>query len=132
MTSWFKPCVAAFAFALLTVGAIYLLPGVDATLGHFIVLLIIPGVYVGMAIAEGSGRKIVVETIVAFSFVVIAAVGFQYSPMLIGVGLLLHGVWDLLHHRGWLELNTGEFYPPFCAAYDFLVGSAFILYQWLS
>lgn len=28
------------------------------------------------------------------------------EPEQIGFGLLLYGVWDLLHHKRWLELKT--------------------------
>ncbi len=130
MLIWWKAASAAFVFAILTFAVIYLLPGVDATLGHFVVLLVIPAVYIGMAIAEGKRRKIVIESVVALAFVAIAVAGFRYTPIVIGIGLLLHGIWDLLHHHGWFQLKTGRFYPPFCAVYDFLVGSAFIAYQW--
>lgn len=129
MLIWWKAASAAFILAIVTFAVIYLLPGVDATLGHFVVLLVIPGVYIGMAIAEGNRRKILIESVVAFAFVAIAVAGFRYSPIVIGIGLLLHGIWDFLHHYGWLQLKTGRFYPPFCAAYDFLVGTVFIAYQ---
>ena len=45
-----------------------------------------------------------------------------YRPWCItGVGVLLHVLWDWVHHA-MRKLTVGRWWPPFCAICDVLVG----------
>jgi len=66
----------------------------------------------------GSGRVILIETLIAGVFVVAASFGFRRSMWLVAAGLAAHGVMDFFHGR--LVANPGvpAWWPAFCGAYD--------------
>lgn len=63
------------------------------------------------------------ELVGVVSFTLLALAGLWASPWFIVVGLVLHGVWDVLHHNGWDVVKTKipQGYIPFCAGYDWLL-----------
>jgi hypothetical protein len=83
-------------------------------------LTLIAAVYIGFSVADGRGKVIAVECVVAGAFVVVAAAGVTGSAWLIVGGLAGHGLKDLLQHRTRFVANT-RWWPPFCAAVDFVV-----------
>jgi hypothetical protein len=82
------------------------------------VLNVVAAYYVLFAAMGGSGRVIVVESLIAGVFVVAASVGFRRSLWLVAAGLAAHGVMDFFHAR--LVANPGVpvWWPAFCGAYD--------------
>ena len=84
---------------------------------------LIAGVYVGFAVADGRPSAIAVESLVAVGFVVLAAAGVAGSPWLLVLGYAAHGVKDLWQHRSDFVRGT-RWWPPFCAAVDFVVAAA--------
>ena len=82
------------------------------------VLVVIAAYYVLFATMAGSGRAIIVESLIAAVFVVAASVGFRRSLWLVAAGLAAHGVMDFFHGR--LVANPGvpAWWPAFCGAYD--------------
>jgi hypothetical protein len=78
----------------------------DATTVYALGLVLIAGIYIGFAVADGRPKVIVVESIVASGFVVIAAVGLTVSVWLIVVGLAGHGLKDLWQHRRQFVAST--------------------------
>ena len=81
-------------------------------------LIVIAAYYVLFAAMGGSGRVMVVESLVMAVFVVAASVGFRRSLWLVVAGLAAHGVQDLFHAR--LVANPGvpAWWPAFCLTYD--------------
>ena len=69
-------------------------------------LALIAAIYIGFAVADGRPKVIVVESIVASTFVVIGAVAITVSVRLIVVGLVGHGLKDLWQHRRQFVANT--------------------------
>ena len=65
---------------------------------------------------------LVVETVVASAFVVVAAVSVTGSAWLIVVGLADHGLKDFWQHRTQFVTNT-RWWPPFCAGVDFVAAA---------
>src|SRR4051794_41575258 len=61
-------------------------------------LVVIAGIYVGFAVADGRARVIAAESGVAFAFVVVAAAAVTGSPWLLVAGLAGHGVQGLWQH----------------------------------
>ena len=80
-------------------------------------------VYIGFAVADGRTRVIAVECAVALAFVVMAAAGITGTAWLLVIGFLGHGLKDAWQHRTDYVSGT-RWWPPFCAAVDFVVALA--------
>jgi hypothetical protein len=85
-------------------------------------LALIAAIYIGFAVADGRPKVIVVESIVASAFVVIAAVAITVSVWLIVFGLVGHGLKDLWQHRRQFVANT-RWWPPFCLVVDWVAAA---------
>ena len=83
-------------------------------------LAAIAAIYVGFAVADGRPKIIAVETTVAMTFVLIAAVAVTGTPWLLVVGLAGHGLKDAWQHRSQFVATT-RWWPPFCMVVDFVV-----------
>ena len=83
-----------------------------------VVLVVVASYYILFAAMGGSGRTIIVESLIAGVFVAAASVGFRRSLWLVTAGLAAHGVQDFFHAR--LVTNPGvpAWWPAFCGAYD--------------
>jgi hypothetical protein len=85
-------------------------------------LAVIAPVYIGLAVADGRVRIVVVECVVALTFVVVAAAGITGSAWLLAVGFAAHGVKDAWQqHRRYV--SGTRWWPPFCAAVDWVVAA---------
>lgn len=85
-------------------------------------LTVIAPVYIGLAVADGRGTVIAVESAVAGVFVVLAAAAVTGPAWLLVVGLFGHGLKDLWQHRTHFVANT-RWWPPFCLVVDFVAAS---------
>jgi hypothetical protein len=92
------------------------------------VLMVIAAYYVLFAAMGGSGRVMIVESLLMAVFVVAASVGFRGSLWLVVAGLAAHGVLDLFHPH--LVANSGvpAWWPAFCMAYD-LVAAGYLAWR---
>jgi hypothetical protein len=93
----------------------------DATV-YALGLALIAAIYIGLSVADGRPKIIVVETGVATIFVVIAAAAVTGSAWLLVAGLAGHGLKDLWQHHTGFVSNT-RWWPPFCATVDFLAAT---------
>ena len=82
-------------------------------------LAVIAAVYIGFSVADGRGKVVAVETVVAAGFIVIAAAAVAGPVWLVVVGLVGHGLKDIWQHRTGFVANT-RWWPPFCATVDFV------------
>jgi hypothetical protein len=98
----------------------------DAATVYALEITLIAAVYIGFSVADGRGRVIAVETGVASVFVVIAAAAVTGTGWLIVVGLAGHGLKDLWQHRTGFVAGT-RWWPPFCAAVDFVAAALIAL-----
>ena len=80
------------------------------------------GVYVGFGLSDDKLHSSILETLSALFFGVLAVVGVSFYPVVLGIGFLLHAVWDCLHHWKAIDTKVRFWYPPFCAIYDCFVG----------
>ncbi|MEP7380856.1 MAG: hypothetical protein ABI910_04175 [Gemmatimonadota bacterium] len=94
----------------------------DPATVHALYIAFIAAVYVGFAVADGRTNVIIVETIVAAVFLVLALVGVTASGWVLVAGYAAHGAKDFWQHRTQFVANT-RWWPPFCAAVDFLVAA---------
>ena len=81
-------------------------------------VVVVAQYYVLFAAMSGSGRVVVVESLLMGGFVLLAGAGFKLNLWLVVIALAGHGVLDLVH--GHLVTNPGvpEWWPAFCLAYD--------------
>ena len=82
-------------------------------------IAIIAAIYIGFSVADGRWHVIAIESIVAGSFVVVAAMSVSGPAWLLVLGLAGHGLKDLWQHRTHFVRNT-RWWPPFCATVDFV------------
>ena len=94
---------------------------------HSVTLAVIGAIYVGFAFADGRTSIVILELSIATVFIVLALLGLWVAPTFIPAGLVLHGCWDLAHRPGGVATRLPAWYPPFCAAFDFLFAGAFLL-----
>src|SRR3972149_12099824 len=66
----------------------------DSLAFHSVTLAVIGAIYVGFGFADGRVSIAILELSVATAFLVLALLGLWWAPMLVAVGLLLHGFWD--------------------------------------
>ncbi|MBB4858599.1 hypothetical protein HNO88_001925 [Novosphingobium chloroacetimidivorans] len=86
-----------------------------------VVVAVIGAIYVGFALQRGSIKQIVVGSIVAACFAGVALAGLWWNPWIIPAGYVAHGLWDAVHHwRSHDLVEIPHWYPPFCAAFDWL------------
>ena len=95
---------------------------------HALALAAIGAVYAGFGLVDGRTGVAALEVVVATAFVIVALVGLWLAPMLVGFGLVLHGVWDLVHGPHRVTTRIPGWYPAFCAAYDFVFAGVFFVY----
>ena len=114
--------------ALIIVGH-SLLPGVFAYDYTAILLAVIGAIYIGFALQDSRPNIIVLELVGASFFVLLAVLGLWLNPYLWVLGLVLHGIWDWLHHDEGIRTKLPAYYPPLCVMVDWIV--AIYLFFWL-
>jgi hypothetical protein len=93
---------------------------------HSVSLAVIGAIYMGFAFADGRLSIMIIELTAATAFVVLALFGLWVAPVFIAVGLALHGLWDIAHRPRGITTRMPTWYPPFCAAYDFVFAGVFL------
>jgi hypothetical protein len=91
------------------------------------VLIIIASYYVLFAVLGGSGHALAWELVIAVASSTVAILGALHAPVLVGAGIMTHGLFDLVHD-GLIE-NSGvpTWWPSFCGNVDVLLGLWVIL-----
>lgn len=93
---------------------------------HSVALAVIGAIYMGFAFADGRLSIMIVELTAATAFVLLALFGLWVAPVFLAVGLVLHGLWDIAHRPRGITTRMPYWYPPFCAAYDFVFAGVFL------
>ena len=93
------------------------------------VLVVIASYYLLFAAMAGSVRVFALEFGPFLGFAILALLGARRWPVLVAVGLLGHGLFDLLH--GHLLSNPGvpAWWPGFCLGYDLAAGGYLLVLQ---
>jgi hypothetical protein len=55
--------------------------------------------------------------------------GMAASPVWLAFGYALHGGWDWLHEARFVSTRVAIWFPPLCAAFDFVV--AVLVLEWV-
>lgn len=82
------------------------------------VLIVIASYYALFAVIGASTRALVLESLVAAVFFVLAAVGFRYSLWLLVAALAAHGVFDFVHGSVIANPGVPVWWPQFCLTFD--------------
>jgi uncharacterized membrane protein HdeD (DUF308 family) len=87
---------------------------------HFSILVTVSSYYVVFSCV--SGEALIAELFVAFLFVLMALAGALNNIRIIGLGIFLHGVFDVFHHEIISNSGVPDWWPTFCATFDFIFG----------
>ena len=85
-------------------------------------------IYVVFAAFDQRKNPLRIEFFGLLIFSAIAVAAALWFPMALGVGLVLHGIWDIAHHPNAINTKVPAWYPPLCAVYDFLLAGVFFAY----
>ncbi|MCW3080522.1 DUF6010 family protein [Segetibacter sp.] len=92
------------------------------------ILCSIAFIYVGFSLKGNPLSSILLEILVAVVFYLIAVIGYSKNNSLIAYGIVLHGIWDVLHHKDSIvKTNIPDYYPLYCVIVDVLLGVYFFL-----
>jgi hypothetical protein len=89
-------------------------------------LALIAAVYIGFAVADGRPRVIAVESTITGLFLVLATTAVTGTAWILVLGYTAHGIKDAWQERRRYVANT-RWWPPFCAAVDWLVASILVI-----
>lgn len=84
------------------------------------VLIVIASYYVLFSFI--SFESIFIEISIAFIFIIFAVVGALRWPLLIGLGLFTHGIFDFYHVKFINNSGVPVWWPSFCAGIDIILG----------
>lgn len=91
------------------------------------ILVAIAFIYVGFSLKDNPVGLIILEVFVALVFYLMAIIGFTRNSPILAYGILLHGVWDILHHTGIaFGASIPTYYPTFCVIVDIIDGLYFL------
>jgi hypothetical protein len=126
MSSMRLAVLVGLAFGAIQVASPIALWWLSAASVQALLLPAIAAVYVGFAVADGRPRVIAVEAAIAATFVLVAALSLVGPAWLLVAGYVGHGLKDFWQERHQFVANT-RWWPPFCAAVDWLVAGALIV-----
>lgn len=87
-----------------------------------VVLIVVATYYVLFASMGASGRVVILESVVATGFLLVAVIGFKSSLWIVVAALVGHGVFDFVHHRLIENPGVPPWWPGFCLAFDVAAG----------
>jgi hypothetical protein len=92
-----------------------------------VILIVIAMYYLLFAVMGGNTEVIAKELIIALLFLAIAITGARISVIIVAVGLIVHGIFDLIHDLLVINSEVPAWWPGFCFAVDVALGIA-VLY----
>lgn len=82
------------------------------------VMIVIAAYYILFAVMGASIGTLVLESLVAASFMLAAILGFRSSLWLVVAALAAHGVFDLVHGAAIANPGVPMWWPGFCLGFD--------------
>lgn len=86
------------------------------------VLIVIAAYYILFAVMGGSRQALVWELVVAVAFSTVAITGALRLPLLVGVGIFSHGLFDFVHYVMIQDAGVPDWWPGFCGSLDVVLG----------
>lgn len=122
-----RPASLGLAVAVLLL-AVHFLAGDQASRPFAaVVLSVIAGAYLGFAFADGRLKAVSWEVGGCCAFALAALIGLVAWAPAIPVAILLHGVWDLVHHSHAVGSRVPHWYPAFCGTVDIVLGGVLLV-----
>lgn len=91
------------------------------------ILVAIAFIYVGFSLNGNPVHLIMPEIAMTLFFYFLALTGYRYNSLLTAVGIILHGVWDIFHHKGLVvKTDIPAYWPSYCLVVDLIDGIYFI------
>lgn len=87
-----------------------------------VLLIVIALYYVLFAFQTFRKDEILFEVSVAIIFLFLAILGHHKNLRIIGLALILHGSYDLIHHSIPVATNPPKWWPLFCFGVDVVLG----------
>jgi hypothetical protein len=78
--------------------------------------------YILFAVMGRSMTALLIETLVACVFVMVAVAGFRINLWLVAAALAAHGIFDFFHHRFIRNPGVPIWWPGFCLGFDVVIG----------
>jgi hypothetical protein len=89
------------------------------------ILVSMPIFYIWAAVRAGTQQDVLIEIAGLLIFGGIALYGYLKSPIVLGIGIVAHGLcWDSWHHQHSVIFDS--WYPAACLIFDVAVGMAVI------
>jgi hypothetical protein len=121
------PVLWGLVIGIIQAGSALALRWLDAATVYALELVLIAAVYIGFAVADGRPWVIVVESAVAGLFVVLATTAVTGTAWLLVLGYIGHGLKDDAWQQRRQYVANTRWWPPFCAAVDWLVAAILIV-----
>jgi uncharacterized membrane protein HdeD (DUF308 family) len=86
------------------------------------VLVVIAAYYILFAVMGESRHALAWELAVAVVFSAVAIMGALHLPVLVGVGIVAHGLFDFIHHTMIEDAGVPGWWPGFCGSLDVVLG----------
>jgi len=95
---------------------------VQTRIGLALFLALTACVYPGALLAQSASMWTAAAEFAVGGLVFVCAwLGLALGAAWLAVGYALHGGWDWLHHCGRVPTKVAAWFPPACAAFDFVV-----------
>ncbi|HEV8505834.1 MAG TPA: DUF6010 family protein [Chitinophagaceae bacterium] len=92
------------------------------------ILVAIAFIYVGYSLQDNPVSLTILEITVSLLFYFAALIGYMRNGYAIAYGIILHGVWDICHHNGFLVgTHIPGYWPSFCSVVDVIDGLYFLI-----
>lgn len=85
--------------------------------------IVVASYYALFAVMGASGQVVLVESLVAGAFGLVAVIGFKTSLWLVAAALAGHGVFDFVHSLMIENPGMPLWWPGFCGAFDVIAGA---------
>jgi len=93
--------------------------GFDRDRSFYTVVLVVTAAYYDLfAVMGGSTHALLSELAATAAFIVLSALGFRRNLWLVVVGLVAHGVFDLVHAGLIEDPGVPRWWPMFCLMFD--------------
>lgn len=116
------PYVVVIALATLTCVLGYNLPYFKAQDFYSVLLVLVAGIYVGLASTDGRRGFLVLEMIVALGVCLLVFLGMWWRDVILLYAFFLQAAWQLLHLPLKRVFRTRPVYSILGALYDGIVG----------
>jgi hypothetical protein len=93
-----------------------------------LILAFTGGIYYGVALREGSRRRLLGETLAGGGLTILAALALWWNPIFLAVGFAAHGLWNLAHHTGAIKHGIRHWFPPMHAAWEWAIAALVVFY----